>query len=388
MRRNLAILNASFPLAGTMMTYLGTLLPLLTTRWKLSDAQAGELFTAQFAGAMSGSLTQGFLAERIGAHRCVPLGFALMAIGTAGVAFGDGLIVGAIALFLTGIGIGWAVPAENWLAGRYSAPEDEARAINVLNAWWCVGAVVGPALIARGLAVMPFEWTLGIVTVVVAAIAVLSWGLTDAQDGELRLSSTADSRRRVRNLALIVSAMLFLYVGTETAFSGWTPTLAARELGLTAADASLAQSAFWASVLVARVLVSFTKLSRWVGMRSLVVGLSSMAAGVALMTVPRNRVGLALGVVLAGIGCATIFPTIIALFQKRAGAGSESWVGIVIAAGSLGASTIPWVVGASAGGLGGLRWSLLAILVVAIAGIAGLLPAMRDGSPSSTTTVS
>lgn len=359
------------------MTYLGTLLPLLTKRWALSDAQAGELFTAQFAGAMSGSLTQGFIAVRIGAHRCVPLGFALMAIGTAGVAFGDGLIVGMIALFLTGIGIGWAVPAENWLAGRYSPPEDQARAINVLNAWWCAGAVVGPALIARGLVAIRFEWTLGIVTLVVALIAVLSWGLTDAKDGELRQSSTADSRRRVRNLALIVSAMLFLYVGTETAISGWTPTLAARELGLSAADASLALSAFWASVLAARVLVSFTFLSRWVGMRSLVVGLSSAAAGVALMTLPRNRVGLAVGVVFAGMGCATIFPTIIALFQKRAGVGSESWVGIVIAAGSLGASTIPWVVGASASGLGGLRWSLLAILVAAITGIAAFLPTMR-----------
>ena len=358
------------------MTYLGTLLPTLVARWSLSDAQAGELFTAQFAGAMAGSLTQGWIVSRWGANRSVAAGYLLMALGTAVVALGGASTVMA-ALFCAGVGIGWAVPASNWLAARYARGDDQARAINILNAAWCAGAMAGPALISRSLVWFGFPATILTVTVLLLAVAAATAFLSniDAVDG--RVAPTPDSRRRVRSLALLAAAMLFSYVGLENGINGWTPSLALRELQLSAAEASLALPAFWGAILVTRLLASFSSLSRWLGMKSLVVGLALTAGGIVLMTAPQGRIALGIGVVMAGAGCSTIFPTIVSLFQMRAGAGSEQWMGFVIGAGSLGATTIPWLVGAASNRFGGLRWSMLAILLAAIAALAAMLPSMR-----------
>lgn len=381
LRSDQTILNATFALAGTMTTYLGTMLPTLVTRWSLTDAQSGELFTAQFAGAMAGSLSQGWIGSRWGAPRSVAIGYLLMAFGIAAVVWGGPPTVLA-AMFCSGVGIGWAVPASNWLAARYSRGDDQVRAINVLNTAWCAGAVAGPALIARGLTWFGFEPTLLVLTAVLLCASATACLLTSVDAGTARPATTPTSRRRVRSLAFVAAGMLFLYVGFENGISGWTPTLAARELMLSNTDASLALSAFWGSVLVARALASFTKLSRWIGLPSLMAGLSSTALGIVLMTATHNRIALGVGVVLAGLGCSTIFPTIVSLFQIRGGAGSESWLGFIIASGSLGATIIPWWIGASSSRLGGLRWSMLAILVASVVAVAALVPSMREERPA------
>jgi fucose permease len=376
LQRDKWILNSSFPLAGTITTYLGTLLPILVARWSLSDAQAGQLFTAQFVGAMAGSLSQGWITGHWGAARCVAIGYLLMALGTAGIASG-GLNAGLAAIFCAGVGIGWSVPGSNWLAAKYSS-DDPGRAINALNAAWCAGAVVGPALIARALLWIGLLPTLLVVSAILVIVTIAAWTLKDVEEPADLEASGGNSRRRVRNLAFVAAAVLFLYVGFETGISGWTPSLALRELKANQADAALAQTAFWAAVLVTRVTVSFTALSRWIGMRSLVAGLSSAAIGVVCMTTTHDRVVLGLGVILAGMGCATIFPTVVSLFQMRAGAGSETWLGFIIAAGSCGASLIPWLIGASSTWFGGLAWSMITILLAACAGMGLLLPAMRE----------
>jgi fucose permease len=366
-------------MAGTVTVYLGTLLPTLIARWSLTDAQAGALLTAQFAGSLAGSLSQGSIASRWGAHRSVAIGYLLMALGTAAVAGGGKSSVMA-AFCCAGLGIGWSVPASNWLAAQYSPRSEQTRAINILNAAWCVGAVVGPVLLARGIAWIGFAPALLALSAVLAGAAAWTYLLTSVDVREAREASTASSRRRVRNLALGTAAMLFSYCGLESGISGWTPALAARELNLNNADAALALSAFWGSVLVIRVLVSFTRLSRWIGLRSLLACLTSTGVGVLLMTAPRNRIALGLGVMLAGLGCATVFPTIVSLFQIRAGAGSESWMGYVVAAGSLGSTTIPWLIGASSGWFGGLRWSMLVLVVASLAGVSAFLRVLRRPS--------
>ena len=66
-------------------TLLGPLLPLLAARWALSDAQAGALFTAQFAGQLTSTTLSTFITARLGERRTLAVGFVLVAVGVAAV---------------------------------------------------------------------------------------------------------------------------------------------------------------------------------------------------------------------------------------------------------------------------------------------------------------
>src|SRR5215468_1571048 len=60
-RRVVALSHIGFLFVGIANTLLGTVLPLLTERWKLNDTQGSYLFTAQFTDAIAGSALSGAL---------------------------------------------------------------------------------------------------------------------------------------------------------------------------------------------------------------------------------------------------------------------------------------------------------------------------------------
>jgi magnesium transporter len=60
------LLHSGSLLVGVVHTLLGPILPMLASRWRLDDAEAGSLFIAQFTGAMIGSALSSSMIERLG----------------------------------------------------------------------------------------------------------------------------------------------------------------------------------------------------------------------------------------------------------------------------------------------------------------------------------
>ena len=58
-------------------TLLGPLLPLLASRWAMSDASAGALFTAQFSGQLTATILSTLITARLGERRTLAIGFVL-----------------------------------------------------------------------------------------------------------------------------------------------------------------------------------------------------------------------------------------------------------------------------------------------------------------------
>src|SRR5258708_24592799 len=78
----LAVLYLEFVLTGTVPTLLGPLLPVLVKRCAMSDADAGSLVAAQFAGHFVGAL----FANR-NLRVSILIGMPLIAIGVSAFAF-------------------------------------------------------------------------------------------------------------------------------------------------------------------------------------------------------------------------------------------------------------------------------------------------------------
>src|ERR1700691_6115691 len=76
------VLHGGFVLMGIVTTLLGPMLPILISRWSLSDQRAGLFFSAQFCGSMLGVSTLGALIGR-GYRYAFASGFSLIAAGGA-----------------------------------------------------------------------------------------------------------------------------------------------------------------------------------------------------------------------------------------------------------------------------------------------------------------
>lgn len=119
---------------------------MLSTRWLLNDAQAGYLFTSQFASSILGVAISSFLIPRRGYRLTLMLGMVLMGIG-AGVLATANWRVGLTAVGVYGAGYGVASATTNLLVSELN-PDRRASALNLLNFSWGIGAVGCPFLVA------------------------------------------------------------------------------------------------------------------------------------------------------------------------------------------------------------------------------------------------
>src|SRR5713101_7457525 len=101
-----------FLVTGIVMTFLGPMLPVLSSRWSITDEQAGYLLFAQFFSSMFGMLSSGPLVQRIGYRLTLIIGLLLMASGMTLLASGPWLL-GIVAVCVLGIGHGITTPARN-----------------------------------------------------------------------------------------------------------------------------------------------------------------------------------------------------------------------------------------------------------------------------------
>src|SRR4029077_13266815 len=97
---------------GVVMTFLGPMLPVLSARWALNDAQSGNLFLAQYISSIGGMLCSGTFVRRLGYRLPLIIAASILAVGTALLA-GAGRYLGLAAICVYGAGFGVTTPACN-----------------------------------------------------------------------------------------------------------------------------------------------------------------------------------------------------------------------------------------------------------------------------------
>jgi fucose permease len=358
-----SLLFVGFVVTGFVTTLLGPILPWLTTRWLLSDAAAGALFTIQFSGSIAAGALSGLVAARIGSTATLSTGYGLMAAGLAGLALGERTL-GTIAIAVGGIGLGFVVPTTNLIVARL-APQSAAAALGALNLCWGIGAATWPLVVARFNPAPGVGAALLLVAVLLLAMsALIAWARfpVHALRGLAGSPPGSWSWRRVTILGLCIA----LYSGVESAFGGWIAEYT-RRLG---SDASTlrwetAASAFWGGLAAGRGLVAGT-LTRRFENAALFSGLVLVVLAIASLLLASGSSLVFAVAVACGLGLAPSFPVTLATLAREI---PPKVAQPMVALGSLGAATIPWLVGAISGRTGSLSTglsALVALLVVLI----------------------
>jgi fucose permease len=267
-------------------------------------------------------------------------------------------VLGLVAVCVFGVGYGVNTPATNLFIAQAN-PEKRAAALNLLNASWGLGALASPFLIA---AAQRAERSSFFLYALPAALLLLSAWITavrfacDAQPGDS--PPTQPVRVSIwRNRWLpFITALFFVYVGTETSIGGWIATYARRVAGSGALWA-MTPSFFWGALLAGRVVApGFLRRMREAHLAAM--GLVLATVGVLVLLAAKSLLMIEAGALLSGFGLASVFPINVSLLTHWFGDSAKPLSGFVFSVGNSGGAALPWLVGLISTNLGGLRIGL------------------------------
>jgi fucose permease len=354
-------------------TLLGPMLPLLAARWQLSDAAAGALFSAQFAGTLTATSLSSLVAARIGAARALAAGFLLLAtgIGTLGVAPAP---LGWGATVVYGLGLGLVLPLTNNVVAAL-AGGNAASALSLVNVAWGIGAMTWPLVVSGLTGVDGRAATTALAAAALLMAAAWGSGRFDAVSATALPARSADSDKEAppRARVWMFGALILLYVGSEIAISGWA-TEFARRMPPAGALWTYAATAFWAAQTAGRLIAPLS--IRLLGEHALLTAslLAGGAATLAMVAVVSSAAEVIAIAALTGFALAPIFPLLWARVTREIAPVWPAAVGPLFAAGGVGGAVIPWLVGVVSSG-SGLAAGLLVPLTSL--GLMGLLSLRR-----------
>jgi MFS family permease len=291
-----------------------------------SSERYGTMFLPQVVLAIAASLLGAGLATRFGSKRLYLAGLAAdvvsMMLLVASWGFtSDKDVSYAILLTATGflgLGFGLTVPALNTFAAAFH-PEDEDRAVLVLNALLGLGTALAPVFVAIFVG-LGFWWGLPVLTgVFLVGLLVVSVPLSL----QTAVAAAGRARARIPSRFWLFAGFAVLYGICETMNGNWSQ-LDMTQLGASVTHASLALGAFWGMVTVGRI--GFAAIERRFP-TSRTYHLLPVVLAIALVA---GLLGV-LAFALAGLGCSALLPLTISFGQEQLAGIASAVAGGVIA---------------------------------------------------------
>jgi fucose permease len=228
---------------------VGLIIPEIIETFRLSLTAAGTFQYATMTGIALAGLLLGQLADRFGRRRTIVVGLTLFAVSCFLLAAGESFLFFAVLLGLSGLAIGIFKTGALALIGDISTSTAQHTAImNTAEGFFGVGAIIGPAILARLLtAGLSWTWlyviagTMCVVLIVLALLVKYPETMTRTRDDGF----SGTGRAMKSPYVLAFSAGAFLYVGVEAAVYVWMPTLLAAYTGSAAALVTYSISIFF-----------------------------------------------------------------------------------------------------------------------------------------------
>ena len=349
-RGTMAVSCVGYLALGVITAALGPALPELAAKTGSSLAGVGALVTSLFLGGLLSQLAVGALIDRLGRRPVLMAGAGLLALGTLAVTAAGTLPLVLLAAFVAGTGHGSLDVSSNILIGEVFTSRRSA-ALNLLNAFFGFGAVLGPAAASLALRLwhtaLPALW-LG------SALMLLQLVLIPRlAEAPRPIPSPAQAGGQPGFLAALLRSpvfwtlglLLLIYVGVENGMSSWTTTYLARTTTLELSVGALASAGFWLALSGGRIVGAIMGVRLSPHTMLLITLVGALAAGALLAASGGNALLTVLAVLLTGFFYGPVFPTVVAIATTSFRRATGTAAGLVLAMGSLGGALLPWLQG-------------------------------------------
>ena len=374
----LILLFAGFFLTGLEITLAGPLLPQFIARWSLTDSRAGIFFAVQFSASLAGVWISSLITHYFGTRTPLLAGYFAMAVGLATVN-SLSMPVALLALGCLGLGYGLVVPPTNLTVAQLGGAKS-ASLVSLVNFAWGAGAVSCSPLVLLALknAMLP-QFLLAFA----AFGALLTFGFFFAHVPESshneQESATGGTVDTGVATTIVLAALFFLYVGIEVCLGSWAAEHTKRLPFSGTSLATVAPMFFYGGLMTGRAAAPVI-LARIREYRLVLSALLAVLAGNTLLVLAPNQAVAFASLLIAGLGCATIFPIYVAWLSRWYGRRANRVSGIMFSMSSVGSAVAPWLVGVVSAHMGGLRIGLLVPLVSAALMFVLLLSVRRQAT--------
>lgn len=370
----LVIIYLAFISLGLPDSLLGSAWPAMYQEFSVPVSYAGGISMIIAVGTIISSLQSDRLTKRFGTGMVT----AVSVLMTAAALFGFSVSHSYAALCLWAIPYGLGAGSVDASLNNYVALHYASRHMSWLHCMWGVGASLGPYIMGYALTGGQ-GWNMGyryiaILQIILTALLLFSLPLWNRQkadgqemsDGEGSAQSL--SLRQVVNIpgAKEVMVSFFCYCALEQTSGLWASSYLVLRQGLSAETAAGFASLFYVGITVGRALGGFltVKLNDTQMIR---LGQGIILAGVVFLLLPLGDGGALAGLILVGLGCAPIYPSIIHSTPAHFGADkSQAMIGVQMASAYVGTCVMPPIFGFIANHTGIFLFPvyLLAILVL------------------------
>ena len=370
----LAIIYAAFISLGLPDALLGAAWPSMYREIAVPVSSSGFIFMIIAGGTIVSSLQNDRLTKTFGAGKVTAFSVLLTAVAL----FGFSISRSYTALCLWAIPYGLGAGSVDASLNNYVALHYASRHMSWLHCMWGIGASAGPYVMGAALT-GGYGWNTGY-----RSIAVLQFGLSavllvslplwrkrqDGQDDPKSHKAQPLSLRQVAAIPGATEIMLtfFCYCAVEQTANLWASSYLVLYHGLSAEAAAGLASLFFTGITAGRFLSGFLTL-KLSDIQMIRLGQGLIAIGIITLLLPFGTITSLAGLLLIGLGCAPVYPSIIHATPANFGEDkSQAMIGVQMASAYAGTCLMPPVFGLVANHLGIslLPFYLMLILIVMV----------------------
>lgn len=347
----LALIYVSFISLGLPDSLLGSAWPQMQESLGVSLSLGGVISFLITASTILSSLMSHQVIQRFGTGAVTMCSVALTALAL----FGFSLSNSFFALCLWAIPYGLGAGSVDAALNNFVALHCKAKHMSWLHCFWGIGATGGPYIMglcmSRGMGWQAGYRTISFLQMALTLILLLSLPLWKKQ--ELPLSGGETVRPQTPQWGKLlkrpgVKAALtafFFYSALELTTGLWGSSYMVAVRGISPETAAKWISLFYLGITAGRFFSGFLTL-RFSDDAMVRLGEGTAIVGILLILLPLHNLFLCLGLILTGLGCAPIYPSLLHATPQRFGKSlSQSLMGTQMAISYLGSTTMPPVSG-------------------------------------------
>ncbi len=351
----LIIIYLAFISLGLPDSLLGSAWPSMYPNMKVPISYAGIVSMIISGGTIISSLFSDRFIRKFGTGLVTSISTLMTALALLGFSFSNKFYMLCIFAIPLGLGAG-AIDAalNNFVAFYY-----KAKHMSWLHCFWGVGAMTGPIIMSyfltqgyifqlgyRTVAIIQFSLTAILIATFPFWKKVEHLSTTQLEKGKSTKEDKSQeiiSKKELLKLPGVRQALIafFCYCAIESTLGLWGSSFAVIAHGLQTDTAARWASLFYFGITFGRFLSGFVTL-KLNNRQMVLLGEALIAAGIVMIMLPFGKVSSLMGFVLAGVGCAPIFPSLLHETPENFGSKhSQSVMGVQMASAYIGTTFIP-----------------------------------------------
>ena len=347
----LALIYVSFISLGLPDSLLGSAWPQMQESLGVSLSLGGVISFLITASTILSSLMSHRVIQRFGTGGVTMCSVAMTALALLGFSLSDSFLVLCLWAIPYGLGAGSVDAALN----NFVALHCKAKHMSWLHCFWGIGATGGPYImglcLSRGMGWQAGYRTISFLQMALTLILLLSLPLWKKQElplsgGETVRPQTPQWRKLLKRPGVKAAlTAFFFYSALELTTGLWGSSYMVAVRGISPETAAKWISLFYLGITAGRFFSGILTL-RFSDDTMVRLGEGTAIVGIIMLLLPLHNLFLCVGLILTGLGCAPIYPSLLHATPQRFGKSlSQSLMGTQMAISYLGSTTMPPVSG-------------------------------------------